>query len=174
MIERKQSFLERLTGAQVFDGDDEVSDGKVRLQSRATSQPQEKSDANIEAEMREMYQETNDDEEEVEAGLAIDMYESDNELIIQCMIAGVTTENLQVSITRDTVIIRGERIPPHGIPSDGYITRELYWGVFSREIDLPYEINADGAEAVEKFGLLIIRLPRLDANRAQELKVKSI
>lgn len=183
MIERKQSFLERLTGAQI-DDEDEVSPARVHLRDtrkrEARAYPEAK---NVEEEMRTMYQdeesdsradETYEEEEEIEAGLAIDMYESDNELVIQSMIAGVTTENLQISITRDMVTIRGKRIPPNGIPDDRYIERQLYWGVFSREIELPYEIDTDGAEAVEKYGLLIIRLPRLDTHRMQELKVKSI
>lgn len=170
MIERKQSFLERLTGAQVVDGE-ETDSGRVHLRDTRGSA------SLVEDDMRAMYQddpEPEQEEEEIEAGLAIDMYESDNELVIQSMIAGVTTENLQISITRNSVTIRGKRIPPHGIPEDSYVVQELYWGVFSREIELPYEIDTDGAEAVEKYGLLIIRLPRLDTTRTQELKVKSI
>ncbi len=177
MIERKQSFLERLTGAQVIDDAEDRDTGNVLLRDTRRPAPARYAEVSeVEDDMRTMYQEEEPEgeEEEIEAGLAIDMYESDNELVIQCMIAGVTTENLQITITRDMVTIRGKRIAPQGIREDRYIEKELYWGVFSREITLPYEINTDGAEAVEKYGLLIIRLPRLDTNRTQELKVKSI
>ena len=177
MIERKQSFLERLTGAQVIDDTDASDTGSMLLRDARRPTPARYNEVSeAEGDTQNMYQqeETENEEEEIEAGLAIDMYESDNELIIQSMIAGVTTENLQITITRDMVTIRGKRIAPHGIQEDRYLERELYWGVFSREINLPYEINTDGAEAVEKYGLLIIRLPRLDTHRTQELKVKSI
>lgn len=107
-------------------------------------------------------------------GLAIDMYEIDNELIIQSMIAGVTPEHLHITITRDTVTLEGKRVAPQGIKEVQYAERELYWGEFSRTITLPFEIDTDGAEAVEKYGLLIIRLPKVDTSRTQELKVKSV
>lgn len=172
MNERKQSFLERLTGTQVVEDDnlDVVSlHPRSRIaQSRTAREDEEVYDDESEEEV------VDEEDEEVEAGLAIDMYETDNELVIQSMIAGVTTENLQIAITRNIVTIKGKRIPPNGIPEDSYVERELYWGVFSREIELPFEIDTDGAEAVEKYGLLIIRLPKLDTNRMQELKVKSI
>ncbi len=183
MNSRKQSFLERLTGTEQISDESHEGAGRVHLRSSTQSRSHAVyPDADdVEDELRTAYgsddedeQSYSEDDEDEEAGLAIDMYESDNELVIQSMIAGVTTEHLQITITRDTVTIRGKRIPPQGIPEDRYITRELYWGIFSREITLPYEIDTDGAEPVEKYGLLIIRLPRLDTNRMQELKVRSI
>ena len=166
---RKQSFLERLTGTQSVTEDD-ISPHAVEAEPEEWHEDTHTHHETEEAE--ESYDA--EDEGTDEPGLAIDIYESDNELVIQSMIAGVTPENLHISITRDTVTIRGKRNAPHGIPDEHYITRELYWGTFSREIELPYEIDTDGAEAVEKYGLLIIRLPKLDTDRTQELKVKSI
>jgi HSP20 family protein len=187
MKERKQTFLERLTGTHNIvdeNGDAENSrfekNPPLKSWSPKVDDTQElphRESARIDHQYADpdATEELEDEvEEEEEAGLAIDMYESDNELVIQSMIAGVTPENLHIAITRDTVTIRGKRIAPQGIPDEHYLERELYWGVFSREIELPYEIDTDGAEAVEKYGLLIIRLPKLDQNRAQELKVKSI
>jgi HSP20 family protein len=168
MKERKQSFLERLTGARL------VEDEREDHYPAQTWVPEpEEDDAPRENESYDS-ETTEEDEGDEEAGLAIDMYESDNELVIQSMIAGVTPENLHIAITRDMVTLRGKRVAPQGIPEDQYIERELYWGTFSREITLPFEIDTEGAEAVEKYGLLIIRLPKLDMNRMQELKVKSI
>ena len=175
MREGKQSFLERLTGTHTVSG---VTD--LRSESRgSTSREQDERDATPAEEYaeEEEYQEEDvaeEEEEDEEPGLAIDMYESDNELVIQSMIAGITPENLHISITRNAVTIRGRRNEPQGIPDEHYVTRELYWGSFSRLIELPYEINTEGAEAIEKYGLLIIRLPKLDTDRTAELKVKSI
>jgi HSP20 family protein len=141
------------------------------------SRPAQRYDNKVEVRDEEAEQEVEvyeDDEEDEEPGLAVDIYESDNELVLQGMIAGVTPENLHISITRNSVTIRGKRNAPQGIPEEHYISRELYWGSFSRVIELPYEVDTEGAEAVEKYGLLIIRLPKLDVARTQELKVKSI
>jgi HSP20 family protein len=187
MIERKQSFLERLTGIHKM-GDDEFPEREQEHEpplkpwnsivynegsypERAEERYEVEEDGRTEQEEKDDQEEV---EEEEEAGLAIDMYESDNELIIQSMIAGITPDNLHISITRDSVKLSGRRIAPQGISDEQYAAREIYWGTFSRVIELPFEIDTDGAEAVEKYGLLIIRLPKLDTNRQQVLKVKSI
>jgi HSP20 family protein len=189
MTDRKQSFLERLTGIHKL-GDDEFTEGE-RMERESGGPPLKPwnpavyNEGSYEERDEERYQEIprkqakyedepRAEDEEEEAGLAIDMYESDNELIIQSMVAGITPENLHISITRDSVTLSGRRIAPQGIDDEHYVTRELYWGTFSRVIDLPCEIDTDSAEAVEKYGLLIIRLPKLDTERTQELRVKSI
>jgi HSP20 family protein len=166
MIERKQSFLERLTGTH------NVSHELSFEEEAPRKSPSEERNESEEFEpIEEVIEEEEIDEE---PGLAIDIYESDNELVLQGMIAGVTPENLHISVTRESVTIRGKRNAPQGIPEEHYISRELYWGSFSRVIELPYEVDTEGAEAVEKYGLLIIRLPKLDVARTQELKVKSL
>lgn len=176
MTERKKTFLERLTGTVVAE-DTGNHRGPVSGGDKDSGQETYLAHDSVEESVTVtediQYSAENDEEEEQEAGLAIDMYETDNELIIQSMIAGVAPENLHISITRDVVTITGKRIAP-GVPQDNYITEELYWGLFSRTITLPFEIDTDGAEAVEKYGLLIIRLPKIDSNKVQELKVKTI
>ncbi len=172
---RKQSFLERLTGTQVLT-DDELGAPRFSSSEEETEVYDDGDEYEVVVETEGEYEEELEDEEdeEMEVGLAIDMYESDDELVIQSMIAGVTPDNLSVVITRDRVTIKGHRIPPQGIPEEHYIDQELYWGPFTRTIDLPYEIDTEGAEAVEKYGLLIIRLPKVDTGRMQELKIRSI
>ena len=88
------------------------------------------------------------------------------------MVAGVKPEDLDVSITRDMVTIKGKRETERTVSDDDYFHRELYWGTFSRNIVLPQEIDVDGAEAIEKHGLLILRLPKLDKHRSTKLKVR--
>ena len=191
MKQDKQSFLERLTGTHTITGDDalgKIGHNNERILSEKPWSPRVdgdipeeehhreeniSSESNSEAEEDASSFEEDEDTDE-KPGLAIDMYEVDNELIIQSMIAGVTPENLHITITRDTVIIKGKRIAPQDIPEEQYVERELYWGEFSRTITLPFPVNTEGADAVEKYGLLIIRLSRLDIARTQELKVKSL
>ncbi len=176
MKERKQSFLERLTGTHNLTQEEEHSyEEEAPREARHTAiHSNEVYEHEEEFEIEEAVSDDEEQEEDEEPGLAIDIYESDNELVLQGMIAGVTPENLHISITRNSVTIRGKRNAPQGIPDEHYISRELYWGSFSRIIELPYEVNTEGAEAIEKYGLLIIRLPKLDVAHTQELKVKSI
>ena len=112
-------------------------------------------------------------EEEV-GELPVDMYETPNEIIIQTLIAGVLPEHLSISITRDNVTIFGKREESRTVTDDQYHTRELYWGAFSRNVSLPAEVEIDNAEAIERHGMLIIKLPKLDKRRKASLKIKSI
>ncbi len=112
--------------------------------------------------------------EEEEAGeLAVDVYQTPTHIVIKAMIAGVRPEDLDVSITRDMVTIRGKRERHTEGTAGDFFFQELYWGSFARSIVLPQEIEIEEAEATEKHGLLIIRLPKLDKGRQAKLKVKS-
>jgi HSP20 family protein len=115
-------------------------------------------------------------EEEVEkdAELTVDVYQTPEMIVIKSMIAGVRPEDLDVSITRDQVTISGKREEEKIAREEDYFARELYWGSFSRTIELPEEVDVDEAEAVEKHGLLIIKLPKLDKKRLSKLKVRTV
>lgn len=116
-----------------------------------------------------------EDVEEEEVGeLSVDVYETGKEIIIESMIAGVKPEDLQISTTHNTITVSGRREANTHIKDDQYIVQELYWGAFSRTVELPADIAVDEAEAVEKHGLLIIRLPKIDKDRNIKVKVKSL
>jgi HSP20 family protein len=112
-------------------------------------------------------------EEEAEGELAIDVYQTPTHIIIKAMIAGVRPDDLDVSITRDMVTIRGKRERHAEGTAGEFFFQELYWGSFARTIVLPQEVEIEEAEATEKHGLLVIRLPKLDKGRQAKLKVKS-
>lgn len=150
MAKEKRSFFERLTGSVPISHDFEDEEEELEVE--------EKSDW------------INNAPEEGE--LTVDVYQNPNEIIIKSMVAGVKPEDLDVSITRDMVTIKGKRETERTVADDDYFHRELYWGSFSRNIVLPQEIDVDGAEAIEKHGLLILRLPKLDKHRSTKLKVR--
>ncbi|MDE2213227.1 MAG: Hsp20/alpha crystallin family protein [Patescibacteria group bacterium] len=110
---------------------------------------------------------------EPEGELAVDVHQTPTHIIIKAMIAGVRPEDLDISITRDMVTIRGKRERATEGVSGDFFFQELYWGSFSRTIVLPQEVEIEEAEAIEKHGLLIIRLPKLDKGRQAKLKVRS-
>ena len=112
-------------------------------------------------------------EEEMEGELSVDVYQTPTHIIIKAMIAGVRPEDLDVSITRDMVTIRGKREQHTEGTAGDFFFQELYWGSFSRTIVLPQEVEIEDAEAVEKHGLLVIRLPKMDKGRQAKLKVRS-
>lgn len=161
MPRNKRSFLERLTGVVETedDYDEDYEEERVDIERERPSGRREN---------------TFLEEEEKGGELMVDVYQTDTEIVIQTMVAGVAPEDVEISITQEMVTIKGKREEPHGVNDEDYFYHELYWGPFSRSILLPQEIEADGAEAIEKNGLLMIRLPKIDKERTKQLRVKSI
>lgn len=118
-------------------------------------------------------EDTHEEEEEV-GQLTVDVYQTTNEIIVQTMVAGVQPENLHITITRDMITIKGKREEVRGINEDNYFVKELFWGAFARTVNLPQEIEPEISEAIEKHGLLIIKLPKINKDKKTNLKVKSI
>ena len=112
--------------------------------------------------------------EEVQDGqLTVDVYQTSNEIIIKAMVAGVRGEELDITITREMVTIKGSRTKERTISEKDYFHQELYWGNFSRTIMLPHEVLPEEAEATEKHGLLTIKVPKVDKNRNTKVRVKT-
>jgi HSP20 family molecular chaperone IbpA len=153
MAKDKRSFFERLTGTVRMDEETSIPTHRGREQDSAVW---------IEEEV------------EKDAELTVDVYQTPEMIVIKSMIAGVRPEDLDVSITRDQVTISGKREEEKIAREEDYFARELYWGSFSRTIELPEEVDVDEAEAVEKHGLLIIKLPKLDKKRLSKLKVRTV
>lgn len=109
---------------------------------------------------------------EEEGELTVDIYDKADSIVIQSTVAGVKPENLDVSITSDSVTIRGRREREEETHEQNYYYKELFWGTFSRSVILPEEIEDDAAEASLKHGLLTIKLPKRRRGVVQKLKVK--
>lgn len=166
---KKPSFFERLAGNLRFDDTDEI-ESQTEPKARAT----EKRELHITEEPEGKKHTPVATRPEEVGELPVDVYETPNEIIIQTLIAGVLPENLTIDITRDVVSISGKREETKGIPNDAYHVRELYWGAFERVVDLPEEVEIDEAEAIERHGMLIIKMPKVDKRRRSVLKIKSI
>lgn len=103
--------------------------------------------------------------------LTVDVYQTEDEIVIRSTIAGVTDGDLDVSVTNDMVTIKGTRRPAEKVRPGDYYYQELYWGPFSRSIILPEDIEADAAKATLKNGVLTLRLPKLAKTRIKKVKI---
>jgi HSP20 family protein len=177
MARDKKSLFDWLTGGAGAEADysfDDLESGPGFLPPQPTTKKRTPtlSAAPREREV-EMERETELVEEGMEGELSVDVYQTPTHIVIKAMIAGVRPEDLDVSITRDMVTIRGKREQhTEGVTGEFYF-QELYWGSFSRTIVLPQEVEIEEAEAIEKHGLLVIRLPKMDKSRQAKLKVRS-
>lgn len=160
-----KSFFEKLTGSvDIEDTIDIEDEAPVEKGKRLSVKNSEGSTKDNEMEWME--------EEAEEGELTIDMFQNPDEIIVKTIVAGVKPEDLDISITRDMVTVRGKREEANIVSEENYFARELYWGSFSRTISLPAEIDIEGAEATEKHGLLILKLPKIDKGKKAKLKVK--
>ncbi len=107
-----------------------------------------------------------------EAELAVDVYETNNDIIVKTMTAGVKKEDLQISVSRETLTIHGRRDNDSRAYQNEYHVQELYWGAFSRTITLPDEVDIEQASATEHHGLVTIKLPKFDKKRQATLKIQ--
>ncbi len=113
------------------------------------------------------------EEEEAEGQLAIDAYQTEDAIIVVAPVAGVTKEDVEISITDEVVTIKGERKPPKDIPPENYFVQECYWGPFSRSLILPVPIEAEEGQAQIENGLLILRLPKREKTYTKIIKIKT-
>ncbi len=170
---KKKSFFERLTGSMKI-GDDEIFEEKESPKTKSRTARSHSMETNIEVtEEVDPFLHTYQDEEE-DGELPVDVYHTDTEIIVQAFVAGVRPDELQITITRDSMTIKGKRQVSQKMDDNNYCIRELYWGSFSRMIDLPAEVEPEEAEAVEKHGLIIIKLPKIDKQKRASIRVKSI
>lgn len=109
---------------------------------------------------------------EAEGELAVDVYQTDEDIVIQSTIAGVKPEDLDITVERDTVTIRGERGNGVTERAKNYFHQECYWGAFSRQVILPEEINPAAAEASMKNNILTLRLPKTERQKVKRIKVR--
>lgn len=173
MFKRKKSLLSRITGRLRLQDDDDIYDDELQAEDEDTIINDEHSvrisptDGGGNAPAPWI-------EEEEDAELSVDLFDNGKEIIVQTMVAGVRPEDLSIDIRRDSITIEGSRKETHSIKEDDYIFRELYWGSFSRTLNLPEEVDPDLAEATEKHGLLVVRLPKIDKGKQKKVKVKSI
>ncbi len=171
MAREKRSLFEWLTGSQNDDYTfDELEQGGA---SYTTTHPPARSKNIPITSSNSPVSDTTIIEEEESGELAVDVYQTPSHIVIKAMIAGVRPEDLDVSITRDLVTIKGKRERHTEGTAGDFFFQELYWGSFARTIVLPQEVEIEEAEASEKHGLLIIKLPKLDKGRQAKLKVKS-
>lgn len=108
-----------------------------------------------------------------EGQLSVDVFRDKNDLVIRSTVAGVAPEDLDIAIHGDLLTVRGKRDHGREVKEDDWYYRECYWGAFSRSVVLPYEVNADRAEASIKNGLLEIRVPiRKSGERNIRVKIE--
>jgi HSP20 family protein len=104
----------------------------------------------------------------------VDMYETDQDVVVRASVPGVKPENIDVTITGDVLMIKGEfKDETEEVEGGCFHCKERRVGGFTRSIALPVAIEADKAEASFENGILKLTLPKAEAVKPKTIKVKA-
>jgi HSP20 family protein len=111
------------------------------------------------------------DDEPVAGQLAVDVYETREKLVVKGRVAGVNKSDLDVSISDNTLSIRGTLSAGSEDGVENYFLQECYWGEFSRSLVLPVPVKEDEIEAVLKDGVLTISFAKVKQDTVKKIEV---
>lgn len=106
-------------------------------------------------------------------GPAVDVYQTNEEVVVKAAIPGVKPEDIDISVTGDLLTIKGELKQEESVEESNYLRQERRFGQFTREIALPTQVNADKAKADFEHGVLTLRMPKAEAVKPKSIKVKA-
>ena len=107
------------------------------------------------------------------ASPAIDMYQTDNDVVVKASIPGIKAEEVQINITGDILTLKGEARQEEDRKERSWHIREQRFGSFERSIVLPTDVKSDQAEAVFENGILTITLPKADEVKPKTINIKA-
>lgn len=107
-----------------------------------------------------------------DGGLAVDMYETDEDVVVKTALPGVDPDDVDVSITRNTLTIKGETEAEEEVDEEDYVYRERRFGAYSRSLTLPVPVKADEAEAEFDNGVLTLTLPKVEEAKPKAIDIK--
>ena len=96
--------------------------------------------------------------------LVVDVFETGTDFVVSAAIAGIQIKDIDISLEKDMMVIKGNRCDPHTDSEKKYYYQECYWGPFSRKIVLPENIEIDKADAQIDKGILTVKIPKSENN----------
>ncbi|MDI6858169.1 MAG: Hsp20/alpha crystallin family protein [Dehalococcoidia bacterium] len=101
----------------------------------------------------------------------IDMYETDNEIVVKASLPGVKPEDVDITIAGETLTIKGETKHEEEEKKANYYRKENWYGTFARSISLPSQVEAEKAHAEFENGMLRLTIPKAEQVRPKSIKV---
>ena len=109
-----------------------------------------------------------------EAGtLAVDMYETEDAVVVKSAIPGIKPEDIDISLTGDTLTIKGETKFEEEVEEENYVRREMRYGSFVRTLSIPTSVVVDKADAEFEKGVLTLTLPKAEEVKPKAIQIKA-
>jgi len=104
-------------------------------------------------------------------GPAVDIYETENELIVKADLPEISEKDLDVRVENNTLTIRGERKFEQKVKEDNYLRVERAYGSFNRSFSLPNTVNTEAIKAEYKNGVLTVELPKRAESKPKQVRI---
>jgi HSP20 family protein len=105
--------------------------------------------------------------------LPVDMYQTANDVVVKASLPGVKPEEVDITVSGDTLTIKGEHKEEQEVKQEDYFRKERYYGAFSRSLILPVQVQSDKAEAVFEDGILTLTIPKVEEVKPKQIKIKT-
>ena len=106
------------------------------------------------------------------AEMPIDIYQTDEDVVVKASVPGIKPEEVEITITSDTLTIKGETKTEEEVKKENYFRKERSYGAFSRSILLPSSLQTDKAEATFENGVLTLTIPKAEESKPKQIKIK--
>jgi HSP20 family protein len=103
---------------------------------------------------------------------AMDVHQTGDEIIVTASLPGLKAEDVDITITGQTLAIRGEFKADEKVERDQYLYRERRYGTFHRQVELPVRVQGDATTATFEDGVLTLRIPKAEEVKPRQIKVK--
>jgi len=110
---------------------------------------------------------------EGELSFPVDMYETDDTVVVKAVLPGLRPEDVDISVTAEGLTIRGEVKHEEKVERENYYRQEIRYGMCARTLPLPTRVDHERAEAEFEHGMLTIRLPKAEEVRPKTIKIKA-
>jgi HSP20 family protein len=104
---------------------------------------------------------------------ALDVHETPDELVVTASLPGMKPEDVEITITGQTLTLRGELKEDESIQREQYLYRERRFGSFSRQVQLPTRVEGDRAEATFEHGILRLAIPKAEEVKPRQIQVRA-
>ena len=104
---------------------------------------------------------------------AVDLYQSDDEVVVKAAMPGIKADEVEISVTGDMLTLKGEMQQKEETKGVSYLIREQRYGSFERSLMLPTQVQSEKAKAEFEDGILTITLPKADQVRPKTITVKA-
>ena len=104
---------------------------------------------------------------------ALDVHQTADEVVVTASLPGIKPEDVEMTITGQTLVVRGEFKEDETVDRDQYLYRERRFGSFSRQIELPTRVEGDRADATFEDGVLRLSIPKAEDVKPRQIQIKA-